>query len=133
MEIILHFSLLLLFTTSFSGHCRGNRVLELNDDFLINNNRKNLDSKWLIEFYTPWCHTCKQFEPDFMQVAQILHNYDLGVTVARIDCNKYPSVASHFQIKTYPTFKYVSGSKIVEFVSDRDRDELIDFVKRMAG
>lgn len=125
-------AIILLFLANNVIHVESNRVLELNDNFL-GNLHKNPGSRWLVMFYSPWCHPCKQFEPDYMQVAQILHNYDIGINVARIDCNKYPSIGSHFGVSSYPVFKYITVNKVVEYVSDRDRDEIIDFARRMVG
>ena len=58
---------------------------------------------WLVTFYAPWCGHCKKLEPVWQQVAQQLSNSELRV--GRLDCTKYPSVASHFAVRGYPTIK----------------------------
>ena len=68
-----------------------------------------------------------------MKVAQDLEKLNLPVHVARVDCTKFDSMSSTFSIRGYPTIKYISHDKEVEFLGERSIEELIDFAKRMAG
>jgi thioredoxin domain-containing protein 10 len=109
----------------------GNRVFELSDKFL--ELYKKDPKSWLIKFYAPWCHHCKQLEPVYMQVAQRLHNEEVGVHVARVDCTRFVSMATHFSVKGFPTLLFVRGSKQVEYHGDRSKEEIVDFAKRLNG
>lgn len=53
--------------------------------------------------------------------------------MGRVDCTKYLSVASHFQIRGFPTILYINAQKRIEFKGDRNRDEIIDFALRVNG
>ena len=110
----------------------GNRVIELNEKFL-DIYRKDRSTQWLVKFYAPWCHYCKQLEPVYMQVAQTLHNQDVAIYVARIDCTKYSSIASKFSVKGFPTIFFISAEKTIEFVGDRTKEDIVDFAKRLSG
>ncbi|RWS23323.1 disulfide-isomerase TMX3-like protein, partial [Leptotrombidium deliense] len=113
------------------SHVSCNRVLELSDKFL--EVYKNSDTRWLVKFYAPWCHHCKQLEPAFAQVAQKVHNEDIGVLVARLDCTRFTSVATYFNIRGFPTILFISSSNVVEYNGDRTQEEITDFARRLSG
>lgn len=121
-------AVLCFFLTSVSS----NRVIELNEKFLDIYKRDGANP-WLVMFYAPWCHHCKQLEPTYALVAQSIHNEDIGVLVARVDCTKFTSVATHFSVRGFPTILYIHKNRIVEFLGDRTREDIIDFGKRLTG
>lgn len=53
--------------------------------------------------------------------------------VGKIDCTKYTSMASHFGVRGFPTIMYIDAQRRVEFVGDRNKDEMLEFVKRLSG
>lgn len=56
-----------------------------------------------------------------------------NMMVGKIDCTKYTSMASHFGVRGFPTIMYIDAQKKVEFVGDRNKDEMLEFVKRLSG
>lgn len=82
-------------------------------------------------FYAPWCAYCKRTEPVFGLVAQALHN--TNVRVARLDCTRFPSVASEFKINGYPTIMFIKNNQEFIYNGDRTKEDLIDYVLRMSG
>ncbi|ESN90472.1 hypothetical protein HELRODRAFT_71140, partial [Helobdella robusta] len=54
-------------------------------------------------FYAPWCGHCKKLESTYHQVYLELKN--TAVIVAKVDATKYPTLASHYDVKGYPTIK----------------------------
>ena len=53
--------------------------------------------------------------------------------VGKIDCTKYTSVATHFGVRGFPTIMYIDAQRKVEFVGDRNKDEMFEFVKRLSS
>lgn len=80
--------------------CNGSKVLELSDKF--SQIRKDGDH-WLVMFYAPWCGHCKRLEPIWGHVAQTLTKSH--IRVGRIDCTRFPSLATEFQVSGFPTVK----------------------------
>uniref|UniRef100_A0A4D5RXJ5 Protein disulfide-isomerase tmx3-like isoform x1 n=1 Tax=Ixodes scapularis TaxID=6945 RepID=A0A4D5RXJ5_IXOSC len=103
------------------------RVLELSDRFL----EVRHEGVWLVKFYAPWCGHCKMLEPIWSQVAQNL--VDTDIRVARVDCTRFTSVATEFSVRGFPTVLFIKGHKTVEYKGDRNRDEIVDFGRRMDG
>lgn len=105
------------------------RVYELTDKFL--QAYKSENRLWLVKFYAPWCHFCKDLEPIYMQVAQRLANEGSSVVVGRLDCTKYTNI--DFPIHGFPTILFISKDYVVEFDGDRSIDEITDFARRLSG
>lgn len=82
-------------------------------------------------FYVPWCGHCKNLEPIWNQVAQSL--VDTDIRVGRLDCTRFTSVATEFSVAGFPTILFIKGHKTVEYRGDRDRQEIVEFARRMDG
>lgn len=68
-----------------------------------------------------------------MKLAQKLDELNLPVHVGRADCTKFDTLSTTFHIRGFPTIKFISHDKVVEFSADRSLEELVDFAKRMTG
>jgi len=54
----------------------------------------------LVDFYATWCGPCQMMAPILEQVGQQLKDQ---VQVVKIDTDKYPRLASQYQIQALPT------------------------------
>lgn len=117
------------FLVTFVHVSECSRVYELTDKFL--QAYKNEDRLWLVKFYAPWCHFCKDLEPIYMQVAQRLAKEGSSVIVGRLDCTKYTNF--DFPVRGFPTILFISKDFTVEFDGDRNIDEITDFARRLSG
>ena len=68
-----------------------------------------------------------------MKLAQRLDELNLPVHVGRADCTKFDKLSSKFNIRGFPTIKYISHDKVIEFTGDRSLEEFVDFATRMTG
>ncbi|CAG7725782.1 unnamed protein product, partial [Allacma fusca] len=110
-----------------SGVGHAARVLELSERFL----EVRKDGVWLVKFYAPWCGHCKKLEPIFNHVAQALH--DTNIRVAKVDCTRFPTVASEFNVRGYPTIMFISGNRINIYNGERITQDIVDYAKKMNG
>lgn len=106
----------------------GSRVLELSDKF---SEIRREGGYWLVKFYAPWCGHCKRLEPIWAHVAQAL--YKTNIRVGKVDCTRFPSIASEFDVSGYPTIKFIKPDGDYIFHGDRTKEDIVNFAIRMAG
>lgn len=82
------------------------------------------DDVWLIEFYAPWCGHCKRFMNTFDEIGEELKG---KVRVAKIDATSEVSIASVFQVQSFPTFFHINGKEVRKYKGRRKKESLIDF------
>ncbi len=54
----------------------------------------------LVDFYATWCGPCQMMAPILEQVGMYLRNQ---IQIVKIDTDKYPNIASQYQIQALPT------------------------------
>lgn len=64
----------------------------------------------MAEFYAPWCGACRSLDPVINQVA---NEYSGRVKVAKVNVDRNPMTASHFQIQSTPTMILFKAGKVV--------------------
>ncbi|MDF5732708.1 MAG: thioredoxin, partial [Rhizonema sp. PD38] len=64
----------------------------------------------LVDFYADWCGPCKMMTPILEQVNAQLQG---RLRIVKIDTEKYPELASHYQIEALPTLVLFKQGKPV--------------------
>jgi thioredoxin len=65
----------------------------------------------LVDFYATWCGPCQMMVPILEQVSAQMNE---RLQVVKIDTDKYPNLASQYQIHALPTLVLFKNSQIVE-------------------
>lgn len=120
------FSLAVLFSFLISNGF--GRILELDERF----RDAKYNGEWLVMFYAPWCGHCKQLEPTWMEIGDVMEEI-LPVHVARLDCTRYSSLSGSFGVRGFPTIKFISGDLEYEYRGARTKNDIIDFAKKARG
>ncbi|KAK3086730.1 hypothetical protein FSP39_022593, partial [Pinctada imbricata] len=82
-------------------------------------------------FYAPWCGHCKKLEPIYHQVAKTLSGST--VRVAKLDCTRFSNVASHFDVRGFPTIKFFNGANTYTHRGERSSEDILEFVNKAKG
>lgn len=65
----------------------------------------------LVDFYATWCGPCQIMAPILEEVGAHMKN---RLQVVKIDTDKYPGLASHYQIQALPTLVLFKNGQPVE-------------------
>ncbi|CAJ1379196.1 unnamed protein product [Effrenium voratum] len=95
------------------------------DDFVKSHERV------LVEFYAPWCGHCQQLEPEYNQAADALRMEGAKSVLAKVDATAEPGLAERFEVKSYPTLKYIlNGGDPIEYDGPRKADGIAEWLRK---
>lgn len=69
----------------------------------------NSDKPVLVDFFATWCGPCQAMTPVLAELAQEVGD---TATIIKIDVDKNPQVAGHFQVMGVPTFVVFQSGEI---------------------
>lgn len=85
-------------------------------------------SKWIVEFYAPWCNHCQKLAP----ILEKLSDYSDGhVAVGKLDATKIREVADKFAVTRFPTLYFKHHGVIGKYDGGRDFASLSRFVDNL--
>jgi thioredoxin domain-containing protein 10 len=85
------------------------------------------------------CGHCRHFEPVYEQIAEEVHASSSpddelqNIRVVRIDATVHSDVANYYDIRGFPTIKFIRGSQIFSYENERSKSAVINFLKRVNG
>jgi thioredoxin len=83
----------------------------------------NSDVPVLVDFYATWCGPCQMMAPILEQVNNVLKG---RLQVVKIDTDKYPQLASQYQIYALPTLVlFKNGQPVERFEGVVAADQLV--------
>lgn len=83
----------------------------------------------LVDFYATWCGPCQMMAPILEQVNQTLSD---RLQVVKIDTDKYPQIASRYQITALPTLVlFRSGQPVDRIEGVMQAPQLIQHLQNL--
>jgi thioredoxin domain-containing protein 10 len=104
-------------------------VVELNERFLDVMN----SGFWFVKFYAPYCVHCKRLSPVWEHVGHALADKSSRIHVGKIDCTRFPSVASKLRVSAYPTIIFFRNGVQIPYEGERKKESLVEFAEKSSG
>ena len=83
----------------------------------------------LVDFYATWCGPCQMMSPILEQVGASLRD---RVQVVKIDTDRYPNIASQYQIQALPTLMLFKNGQPVEKIEGMvQANQLVQYLARL--
>jgi len=80
----------------------------------------------LIEFYTPWCGYCKNFEPEFERISDVLEIH--SIKTGKIDCDKDREFCGKYNIHEDPSLMFFNQGNNRRYIGYRSIEDVTNFV-----
>ena len=97
------------------------KIIEVND---VDFEQTVLQSKTpvLVDFWAPWCRPCQMLTPVLTELAE---EYGDKLTIAKVDIDQYPAIASKYGIMTIPNmFIFKDGKPVSNIVGFKPKPQL---------
>ncbi|GMF19017.1 unnamed protein product [Phytophthora fragariaefolia] len=66
--------------------------------------RNDSQTVWLVDFYSPWCPHCRQFAPQWEELARVYADAG-GVQLGAVDCTQQNAICDQEDVHAYPGVK----------------------------
>ena len=91
----------------------------------FNNEVINSIKPILLDFWAPWCGTCRMVVPLIEEIA----NERSDIKVGKINIDEEPELAAHFGVMSIPTLVVIKEGKIVnQAVGARPKEQIISMI-----
>ncbi|KAI8804248.1 hypothetical protein BJ742DRAFT_457794 [Cladochytrium replicatum] len=84
---------------------------------------------WLVQLYAPWCHHSRKLQTIWPDIVKSLHSKNTSINFAKVDGTKDTKAAAFFEIKGYPTIKFIQNGSVWTYREQIIVDHVINFVQ----
>ncbi|KPJ04338.1 PREDICTED: thioredoxin domain-containing protein 5-like [Papilio xuthus] len=93
---------------------------------------EDMDGNFIM-FYAPWCRHCTEFQPIWVELAELINTKDSKFAIAQVDCTLHPKLCQETDITGYPTLLYFHKNSFspVEYKGTRDLPSLTLFLSEV--
>ncbi|KAF7811802.1 protein disulfide-isomerase 5-2 [Senna tora] len=86
-----------------------------------------------VDFYAPWCGHCKRLSPELDAAAPVLAALKEPIVIAKVDADKFTSLAKKYDIEAYPTLMLFNNGIPTEYRGPRKADLLVRYLSKFSA
>lgn len=76
---------------------------------------------------------CKRLAPVWEHVGHALADKSSNVKVGKVDCTRFPTVASRLRVSGYPTILFFRNGVQIPYEGERKKESLVEFAEKSSG
>jgi protein disulfide-isomerase-like protein len=84
---------------------------------------------WFVKFYAPWCGHCRSMAPAWEALADDLAADEIPINVAEVDVTANSHLGKQFNIRGFPTIKFLHRGRMYSYKGRRAQDDLAAFAR----
>eukprot|EP01104_Vermistella_antarctica_P011033 TRINITY_DN301_c0_g1_i1.p1 TRINITY_DN301_c0_g1~~TRINITY_DN301_c0_g1_i1.p1 ORF type:complete len:3098 (+),score=985.10 TRINITY_DN301_c0_g1_i1:119-9412(+) len=100
-------------------------VVELSIDNFDSRVGDGGEGGWMVEFYSPSCHYCKEMAAAWAHTAT--HFKGTTTHVAKVDASKNDAISERFDVDGYPTIVFILGGSYYKYSGARTKEQFVSF------
>ena len=81
----------------------------------------------------PWCGHCKQLAPEYAKAAKQLEELNPEIKLAKADATIETVLAEKYNVRGYPTLKFLSGESVIDYNGGRQADDIVNWLLKKTG
>ena len=83
----------------------------------------------LVDFWAPWCQPCLIQGPILEKLAR---SFEKKVKIAKVNVEKYPSLANILQVRSIPTLLFFyDGKEVNRFIGVQSKNSLLEAINHL--
>ncbi|GAB4842231.1 protein disulfide isomerase-like [Ancistrocladus abbreviatus] len=87
----------------------------------------------LVLGYAPWCPRSAELMPQFAEAANLLRDLGSPLLMAKLDCERYPKMASALEIKGYPTLLLFINGTSQPYTGGFTTEDIVTWARKKTG
>ncbi|GAB4850202.1 protein disulfide isomerase-like [Ancistrocladus abbreviatus] len=87
----------------------------------------------LVLGYAPWCPRSAELMPQFAEAANILKDLGSHILMAKLDCERYPKMATSLEIKGYPTLLLFTNGSAQPYTGGFTAEDMVIWARKRTG
>ena len=111
--------------------CFHNSTTLTDDDFIngyVMDEYNNVNGRWFIKFYAPWCGHCKHLAPVWEELADLAHTNKADFKIGSVDCTQNRLACDRVEVSGYPSLYVLEEQSAYQFKNRREMESLAAFI-----